>query len=81
MCNRAVSQAPGFATLWNSVAEIAIASRFFLLALKGGQVRFYDDLIKNNVVFINFVYARCDDICPGMTVKLRKLENELGVRV
>jgi protein SCO1/2 len=52
-----------------------------LLTHDGQQVRFYDDLIKDKAVFINFMYVRCGDICPGMTVNLKRLENELGDRV
>ena len=52
-----------------------------LLTHEGEQVRFYDDLIKDKAVFINFMYARCGDICPGMTANLKRLENEFGGRV
>ena len=52
-----------------------------LLTHEGEQVRFYDDLIKDKAVFINFMYARCGDICPGMTANLKRLENEVGGRV
>ncbi len=52
-----------------------------LLTHDGRQVRFYDDLIKDKAVFINFMYARCGDICPGMTANLKRLEDEFGGRV
>ncbi len=52
-----------------------------LLTHEGKEVHFYDDLIKDKAVFINFMYARCGDICPGMTANLRRLEHELGGRV
>lgn len=52
-----------------------------LLTHEGKEVRFYDDLIKDKAVFINFMYARCGDICPGMTANLRRLEHEFGGRV
>ena len=44
-------------------------------------VRFYDDLIKDKVVIINFMYAECDGICPGMTANLVKVQKLLGHRV
>ena len=44
-------------------------------------VRFYDDLIKDKVVLINFMYAECDGICPGMTANLVKVQKRLGPRV
>ncbi|HWN67634.1 MAG TPA: SCO family protein [Haliangium sp.] len=42
------------------------------------EVRFYDDLIKGKVVLINFMYARCEGICPGNTANLRKVQRLLG---
>ena len=44
-------------------------------------VRFYDDLIKDKVVVINFMYAQCDGICPGLTANLVKVQKRLGRRV
>ena len=44
-------------------------------------VRFYDDLIRDKVVLINFMYAECDGICPGMTANLVKVQKRLGARV
>jgi protein SCO1/2 len=42
------------------------------------EVRFYDDLIAGKVVMINFMYARCEGICPGNTANLRKVQRLLG---
>ncbi|MEQ1740492.1 MAG: SCO family protein [Methyloglobulus sp.] len=52
-----------------------------LITHDGKVVRFYDDLIKGKTVMINFMYARCGEICPGMTANLRQVQNELGDRV
>jgi protein SCO1 len=52
-----------------------------LLTHNGKVVRFYDDLIKDKTVMINFMYARCGDICPGMTANLKLVQKELGERV
>ena len=41
---------------------------------EGKQVRFYDDLIKGKIVVINFMYARCEGVCPGNTAYLRKVQ-------
>ncbi len=30
----------------------------------GRQVRFFDDLIKDKVVVINFIFTSCSDSCP-----------------
>ncbi len=52
-----------------------------LITHEGKVVRFYDDLIKNKMVMINFMYASCMDICPGMTANLKLVHKELGERV
>ena len=44
-------------------------------------VRFYDDLIKGKIVLINFMYARCEGICPAQTANLVKVQQTLGSRV
>jgi protein SCO1/2 len=65
-------------------AEQRRRDRFPNLSLQtheGEAVRFYDDLIKDKIVLINFMYARCGDICPGMTANLKRVEFELGDRV
>jgi protein SCO1/2 len=47
----------------------------------GQEVRFYDDLIKDKVVTINFFYAKCEGICPTVTANLAKAQKILGDRV
>jgi len=44
-------------------------------------VRFYDDLVKDKVVVINFMYAECAGICPGITVNLARVQKLLGPRM
>jgi protein SCO1/2 len=44
-------------------------------------VRFYDDLVKDRAVTINFFYAQCDEICPLVTANLAKVQRLLGERV
>src|SRR5262250_1431532 len=36
----------------------------------GKTVRFYDDLLKDKKVVINFIYTRCGDSCPLETARL-----------
>ena len=48
---------------------------------QGRRVRFYDDLIRNRIAIINFMYADCTGICPGMTANLVRLHRTLGDRV
>lgn len=44
-------------------------------------VRFYDDLLKDKTVLVNFMYSRCTDDCPLTTAKLVKVQELLGERV
>jgi protein SCO1/2 len=48
---------------------------------EGKQVRFYDDLMKDKIVLINFMYAKCDGVCPGITANLVKVQKLLGDRM
>jgi len=63
----------------------AIRDRYFpnvkLVTQFGRTVRFYDDLIKDKIVVINFMYAECNGICPGVTTNLAKVQAALGDRV
>src|SRR5512134_3136303 len=44
-------------------------------------LRFFDDLIKDKVVSINFIFTRCPDACPLETARLREVQKILGDRV
>jgi protein SCO1/2 len=46
----------------------------------GKPVRFYTDLVHGKIVLINFFYAHCDGICPGVTENLVRVQNALGDR-
>ena len=48
---------------------------------EGKKVHFYDDLIKDKIVVINFMYAQCQGICPGITANLLKVQKLLGDRI
>ena len=47
----------------------------------GQRLKFYDDLIKDKKVLLNFFYAECEGICPTVTANLVRLQRELGDRV
>lgn len=47
----------------------------------GTPVRFYDDLVKDRAVVINFMFTTCDDICPGATQNLTYVYDALGERI
>jgi protein SCO1/2 len=46
----------------------------------GERVRFYDDLVRDKVVMINFMYTTCPLICPGMAARLSRFSDLLGER-
>ena len=48
---------------------------------EGKKVKFYDDLIKDKIVLINFMYVKCEGTCPGTTANLAKVQKLLGPRV
>jgi protein SCO1/2 len=52
-----------------------------LITHEGRHVRFYDDLIKNKIVSLNFFYANCDEICPLVMANLAKVQKLLGSQV
>jgi protein SCO1/2 len=52
-----------------------------LVTHEGKEVRFYDDLVKDKVVMLNFFYALCGDVCPAVTANLVEVEKLLGDRV
>lgn len=47
----------------------------------GKTLKFYDDLIKDKVVAINFIYTHCGDSCPAETASLKRVQALLGDRV
>lgn len=49
-----------------------------LLTHEGKKVRFYDDLIKDKIVTINFMYATCDGICSTISRNLALAQEMLG---
>jgi protein SCO1/2 len=49
-----------------------------LINQDGETLYFYDDVIKDKVVTINFMFTSCGDSCPMETAKLRKVQEMLG---
>lgn len=52
-----------------------------LITQDGKTVHFFDDLIKDKVVVINFIYTHCPDTCPLETAQLVRVQKILGDRV
>lgn len=51
----------------------------------GQEVRFFSDVLKDQVVVINFIFTNCGGACPMMTEKLRMardlMEEDLAARI
>lgn len=54
---------------------------FELTTHQGKKVRFYDDLIKDKLVVINFMYVKCEGVCMPVTMNLKRVQNLLKERV
>ena len=52
-----------------------------LITQDGKKVRFYDDLVKDRRVVIQFMFARCKDVCPVITHHLVEVQRKLDGRV
>jgi len=48
---------------------------------EGDEVHFFDDLIEDKVVAINFIYTRCPDTCPLETAQLVRVQKIMGDRL
>jgi protein SCO1/2 len=44
----------------------------------GKTLRFYDDVLKDRIVVVSFVYTSCSDLCPIETARLAELKDKLG---
>lgn len=52
-----------------------------LMTQDGERVRLWDDLLKNKIVVISFVYTECPDICGLATARLARVSDWLGDRI
>jgi len=52
-----------------------------LTTQQGTKVRFFDDLIRDKVVAINFIFTRCTDACPMETARLLEVQKLLAGRL
>ncbi len=68
-----------------SEARERIRQRYFpdvtLYTQDGKRVRFYDDLIKDKIITINFFFTHCERVCPLVTANLVKVQRLLGDHV
>jgi len=54
---------------------------YILTTEEGKKVKFFDDLVKDKVVSINFIFTSCQNICPLETARLTEVYKLLGDRV
>ncbi len=47
----------------------------------GKKYKFYDDIIKDKIVAISFIYTKCKDVCPADTAQLKQVQDLLKGRV
>lgn len=47
----------------------------------GEKLNFYDDLIKDKMVVVNFIYTSCPDICSLSTARMALVQEKLGDRL
>jgi protein SCO1 len=47
----------------------------------GRVLKFYDDVLKDKLVVVSFIYTSCQDICPLTTARLVQVQEKLGERM
>ncbi|MGE0022395.1 MAG: SCO family protein [Hyphomicrobium sp.] len=52
-----------------------------LVTHDGRELRFYDDLVKDKIVVVNFIYTSCRDVCSLATARLAEVRDMLGDRI
>lgn len=52
-----------------------------LTTQEGTKLKFFDDMIKDKVVLISFIYTSCPDACPLETARIAQVQGILGDRV
>ncbi|MFM1767751.1 MAG: hypothetical protein RJA22_280 [Verrucomicrobiota bacterium] len=51
-----------------------------LTSHEGKKVRFFEDLVQDRKLAVNFMYTVCKGICPGMTENLLKVRHSLAAQ-
>jgi protein SCO1/2 len=85
LCVFSVVLAEGDAAVDPRLAGNRWGSQYFpnveLKTHEGKTVKFFEDLIQDKVVVINFIYTECPDACPMETARLTEVYEILGDRV
>ncbi|MDQ1613088.1 MAG: hypothetical protein QOG00_3019 [Pyrinomonadaceae bacterium] len=64
-----------------SAGGAAYFPNHILLTQDNRPVRFYDDLMKDKIVLINFLFTTCKGACSPMTANLAKVQEQLGAHL
>src|SRR5712691_11958691 len=73
----------GAAVLLSGTARAADPQRVPPVVLTdetGRQVRVYDDLVKDHVVAMNFIFTTCSTICQPMSATFSHVQSLIGPR-
>ncbi len=76
-----IEPSQGGATSSRAKLQARYFPNFEVTTHEGKKVRFYDDLVKDKIVVINFMYAQCEGICVPITRNLKRVQSLLGKRV
>jgi len=76
-----IEPSQGGATSSRAKLQARYFPNFEVTTHEGKKVRFYDDLVKDKIVVINFMYAQCEGICAPITRNLKRVQSLLGERV
>jgi protein SCO1/2 len=52
-----------------------------LITHEGKPVHFYDDLVRDKIVTMNFFFAKCEEVCPLVMANLVRVQKLLGHQV
>ena len=44
-------------------------------------MKFYDDMLKDKIVLLNFMYADCQGVCPTITANLKHVQKILREQI
>lgn len=62
------------AAVFNAIPNVEVQAH------DGTSYRFYDDLVRDRIVTVNFFFVTCGDICPQIMANLRLVQDLLGPR-
>lgn len=71
--------------LWQPASGAGRGAEYFsnaqVVTQDGESVKFYDDLIRDRMVLISFIFTSCKDLCPINTARLALVAEKLGDRM